>query len=187
MIARCGRRAKSPLETTPRGKILIRVRRREAGYLGSWIWLLPATYLIHLGEEVWGGEGYAAWISRLSNSSFPRSTLLLLNLLLLAGMVLVLLEALRRNALRWAVVAMGAAVLGNSFLHLVASLVTRTYSPGLVTGTLLWLPLGIYTVGRGFFRCERRELSLGLAIGLLATVLISLVALTPSLLPAFLR
>jgi hypothetical protein len=175
------------LATPSRGTILVYVLRREAGYLGSWLWLLPATYLIHLGEEVWGGEGYAAWISRLSNSPFPRSTLLLLNLLLLAGMVLILVEALRRGALRWAVVAMGAAILGNSLLHLVASLATRTYSPGLVTGTLLWLPLGIYAAGRGFARCEKRELWLGLAIGLVATVLISIVALNPGLLPVYLR
>lgn len=161
--------------------------RRETGYLGRWIWLFPATYLIHLGEEVWGGEGYAAWISRLTGSPFPRSTLLLLNALLLAGMVVIVIAALRLSALRWAIVAVGGAVLGNSLLHLVASLGTWTYSPGLVTGTLLWLPLGSHAVGRGFARCERREVWLGLAIGLLATILISVVALNPRLLPVFLR
>ena len=102
-------------------------------------------------------------------------------------MVLTLVEALRRGALRWAVVAMGATVLGNSFLHAVASLVTRTHSPGLITGTLLWLPLGVYTIWRGFERGERSDLWLGIALGLVATVLISLVALNPGLLPAFLK
>jgi len=161
--------------------------RMETGYLGRWIWLFPATYLVHLGEEVWGGEGYAAWISRLTGSPFPRSTLLLLNALLLVGMILVLSEAQRRGALCWVVIAIGTAVLGNSVLHLGMSLVTRTYSPGLITGTLLWLPLGLYSIWRGFARGERSDLWLGIVIGLVATVLISLVALNPRLLPAFLR
>jgi len=165
----------------------MRMPRRETDYLGRWIWLFPVTYVIHLGEEVWGGEGYAAWITRLTGSSFPRTTLLLLNGLILVGMILVLAAAQRRAALHWAVIAMGTAVLGNSVLHLVMSLVTRTYSPGLITGTLMWLPLGLCAIRRGATRAGRFDLRLGIAIGLAATALISLVALDPRLLPVFLR
>jgi hypothetical protein len=161
--------------------------RKDSPYLGQWIWILPVSYIVHLAEEVWGGEGYAAWISRLSGSTFPRSTLLLLNLLLVVGMVAVILAAFRRGALHWAVVALGTAVLGNSLLHLGASLATRTYSPGLLTGILLWLPIGGYSIWRGLHRCEKRDLVLGVTIGVVATLLISSVALAPRLLPAFLR
>jgi len=106
--------------------ILVCVSQTETGNLGQWVWLLPATYLIHLVEEVWGGEGYAAWITRLSGSRFPNST-------------------------------------------------------------LLWLPLGLYSIWRGLARGERSDLWLGIAIGLVATAVISLVALNPRPLPAFLR
>src|SRR5882672_11722646 len=30
-----------------------------------WSWLFPLSYLIHIAEEYWGGEGYPAYILRL--------------------------------------------------------------------------------------------------------------------------
>ncbi len=30
-----------------------------------WLWVFPLTYLIHIAEEYWGGEGYPAYILRL--------------------------------------------------------------------------------------------------------------------------
>jgi len=31
----------------------------------SWLWLFPMTYLVHIAEEYWGGEGYSAYLFRL--------------------------------------------------------------------------------------------------------------------------
>jgi len=30
-----------------------------------WSWLFPVTYLLHLAEEYWGGEGYSAYLLKL--------------------------------------------------------------------------------------------------------------------------
>jgi hypothetical protein len=30
-----------------------------------WSWLFPLSYLIHIAEEYWGGEGYPAYLLRL--------------------------------------------------------------------------------------------------------------------------
>jgi hypothetical protein len=31
-------------------------------FIGSWVWLFPFSYLIHIAEEYWGG--FPAWIAR---------------------------------------------------------------------------------------------------------------------------
>lgn len=48
-----------------------------------------------------------------------------------------------------------AAVLFNGSAHTVASLVTASYSPGLVSGWLLWAPLGAYTLRRAYGEMSR--------------------------------
>ena len=49
-----------------------------------------------------------------------------------------------RTSLAWLVATL-AAILGiNAALHLLGSLVTRTYSPGSITAAFLYLPLVIY-------------------------------------------
>src|SRR2546427_10754663 len=30
-----------------------------------WSWLFPVTYIFHIAEEYWGGEGYPAYLLRL--------------------------------------------------------------------------------------------------------------------------
>jgi len=47
---------------------------------------------------------------------------------------------------RWVLTAVAGIVLINAVLHAVASMVTRSYSPGLVTSLCLWVPLGAFTL-----------------------------------------
>lgn len=42
-------------------------------------WLLPATYLIHLLEEYFGGEGFPVWLSRFMNANLSAADFLLIN------------------------------------------------------------------------------------------------------------
>lgn len=43
-----------------------------------WLSLLPLAFLAHIGEELWGGEGFVAWTGRLLASalSLPRYTVI---------------------------------------------------------------------------------------------------------------
>jgi hypothetical protein len=47
---------------------------------------------------------------------------------------------------RWSLPALGTIVLLNGILHVIGSIVTRSYSPGVVTGLLCWIPLGGFTL-----------------------------------------
>ena len=59
---------------------------RKSG-LPVWIWLFPATYALHIAEEYWGGEGFAAWVSRFARTPLTEDLFLLLNAIGLTAMV----------------------------------------------------------------------------------------------------
>lgn len=153
---------------------------REFG--GRWVWLFPLTYLVHAIEEIWGGSGYAAWVSDLGDASLSEATLVFLHLVLLAGMCVVVGFVRARRRYFWSIVAFGVVVTGNALMHLVATIATWSYSPGLLTGVFVWAPLGVYCLVRAG-RLPRSDRAWGVAIGAVATVVITAVALDPGLLP----
>ncbi|HET6668633.1 MAG TPA: hypothetical protein VFH15_00245, partial [Pyrinomonadaceae bacterium] len=71
--AQSGMRACPPLYAE--GVILLFIRRlprykwsmpdNSASSVVLWSWLFPLTYIIHIGEEFYGGEGYPAYLKRL--------------------------------------------------------------------------------------------------------------------------
>lgn len=127
----------------------------------------PATYLLHATEEYCCGETFPAWISRLAGVHFTAEGFLWLNgIAMVAMLVAARLAALPRT--RWLLAALATVVVINAMAHLVGSLATWSYSPGVVTGTLLWLPLGATTLHRARTELSRRGLCGGIAAGILA-------------------
>lgn len=126
------------------------MRREPAAYLAgmlSWLPLIAAA--AHITEEfVWPG-GFTAWY-RAYRPSIARSLstryLVAVNALLLALCALIPLQGLhpRTVALLLTIVAV---LFGNGIFHLYATLRFHRYSPGVVTGVTLYLPLGIYAYG----------------------------------------
>lgn len=112
-----------------------------------WIWLFPAAYALHIAEEYWGGEGFPAWISRLAPSPMSDEFFLLANAIGLAAMIFCTALAASGTG-RWLPASIAAVELSNGIFHAAASLVTATYSPGLATGLLLWVPLGTWGLAR---------------------------------------
>jgi hypothetical protein len=129
-------------------------------------WLFPAGYAAHIAEEWRAGEGFPAWWSRVAGAEMPVGRFLALNVLALAGMALGAVLVLLFRKLRWLLVAFGASVVLNAVSHLAACVVTRSYSPGAVTGALLWLPLGAWTLSAARRDLSRRDFAAGLIVGL---------------------
>jgi Protein of unknown function with HXXEE motif len=46
----------------------------------------------------------------------------------------------------WIVVSLAVSVALNGLLHLAGTILTRSYSPGVVTGLLFWVPLGLFAL-----------------------------------------
>jgi hypothetical protein len=140
-------------------------------------WLYPATYAVHILEELWGGEGFTAWLGRVAGVELAARQFLVWNALALLLMTAGVLLALRYRHLRWLLLAYGVAFTLNALSHLAASLYTVSYSPGLLSGLLLWLPLGALTLTRFRRTLTRRGRRAGLLVGLLMHAVVLLVTL----------
>jgi hypothetical protein len=143
-------------------------------FTGNWAWLFPISYLIHIAEEYWGG--FPTWIARFWGVESPLSNFLSWNVGALIMMALGVAVALRTKSYRWLVVSFGTVVLINGLVHAGASVVTRSYSPGVISGLLLFIPLGAITLLRARSTVNRRSLRAGVIIGVLMHAVVVLLA-----------
>jgi hypothetical protein len=141
--------------------------------LSKWLLLLPLAYLLHLAEEWWGGEGFVAWTTRAYGLPVSETRFLILNGIVWPLFCALTLLAFRKRSLAWFPTTFGTVVLINAGLHILGTAVSGSYSPGLVTGVFLYLPLGGLAVKLG--RSELSETAFGWAV-LLGVVIHGLVA-----------
>jgi hypothetical protein len=103
--------------------------------------LLPVALALHVAEEWFGG--FTEWASLALNVSIGIDRFLGINL---AGLVLFALgaaSAYRNPRAAWIGVSLAALVGINAIAHTVLSVALGDYSPGTVTGLLLYIPLCI--------------------------------------------
>ena len=109
-----------------------------------WFWFFPITLPIHIAEEFWGGEGFLSWNARATGAVFSVTKFFTL---VTVGFILILtgvLLARRYPKMRWIISALATIFLINGFSHLFATITQHQYSPGLVSGLLLWIPFSIW-------------------------------------------
>jgi Protein of unknown function with HXXEE motif len=150
---------------------------RLAGRRGS-VWLFPATYAFHLTEEYFAGEGFPAWVQRVIGVPLSAAEFVGWNVFAFLLMCVAAALVTRFVQLQWIEIALSIAVLGNATAHAVASLVTQTYSPGLITGALIWVPLGTMRLRAALAVCCLRARWTGVMVG------VSVVAVTFAILVA---
>ena len=147
---------------------------RAHAFVGSWAWLFPVTYLAHIAEEYWGG--FPSWIARFWGVPASDANFLSWNggawVMMCVGVALVLVT----KSYRWLLVSFGTVVLINGFVHALASVVTWSYSPGLVSGLLLYVPLGLVTLLRAKRGVNARTLRAGVVVGVVMHAVVVLLA-----------
>jgi len=131
-----------------------------------WSWLFPITYLIHIAEEYWGGEGYSAYLMRLRGVHLGQTRFLLIQSFGVFLMALGVILARRLGFLEMMLVILGATVLVNGLTHTVTSALNGGYGPGLFSSLLIWIPLGIATLFCFKGRVSERRYWLAVVIGL---------------------
>lgn len=143
--------------------------------LGRLPWLLPVSHLLHASEEYLGD--FPGWLNRVAGASLSSERFLELNGLFLVGITAVVVLALSARPLAGLLVPVATLILLNASLHVGGTLVTGVYSPGAITGVLLWAPLGVVLLTRLRAELSRPVFAVGVAVGLAAHGLISLVAI----------
>jgi len=110
------------------------------------LWAPLAAAVVHIFEEfVWPG-GFMSWYRRYRGPSISSITprfLIIVNVILLAVCVNAAVATdTSFGAAYW--IAVSAILASNGLWHLWAAIRGRVYSPGMVTGLVLYIPLAIY-------------------------------------------
>ncbi len=149
----------------------------SARSIAFWLWVFPITYLIHIAEEYWVGEGYPAYILRLRGVHMSTTRFLVAQSV---GVVLVtigVILARRFNFPQMMLVILGAIVLVNGITHSVTALGILRYGPGLWSSIFIWIPLGIFTLLRFKNGLSRRKYWIAIAIGVGVNVVVGILTM----------
>jgi hypothetical protein len=139
-----------------------------------WAWLFPITYLVHVAEEYCAGIALAPSSNKIRGANLTATQFLMLHgiasLLLLAGFIL----AGRFKLRHWMLICLGTIVLVNGIFHAIGGLRIGGYNPGLISGALIWIPLGLLTLVKLKKRMRPDRYWLAFAIGIGINVVILL-------------
>jgi hypothetical protein len=142
-----------------------------------WLWLFPATYVLHILEEGFAGERFYRWIRRVVRREMTAGSFFALNgAFLLATILAAFLSQLPTSRV-FAASVLGTITVINGAGHLIGSIATRTYSPGAVTGALLWIPLGAASLAFAQSGSSSQATLGAIASGVAAMIAVALAAL----------
>ena len=113
----------------------------------TWIFWAPlCAAILHIFEEFVLPGGFAAWYRRyrpeIQKSITPRFLVIINALLLMLCYNVVALRSRPEGVGLWLMVT--ALLASNAIWHVVGAVKTRSYSPGIITGLLLYVPLAFY-------------------------------------------
>lgn len=139
------------------------------------VWLLVAAYALHIVEELVGG--FPEWFAFLAGRPLPLAAFLIINGVALAIMAAAGHAATRHEPLGWMTIAIATVLLVNGLAHLLGSLAFSSYSPGLITGVVFYLPLAQLTLIRAWHQTAPPFFWRGVAAGLASHAVVVIVAL----------
>ncbi len=138
------------------------------------LWVFPLTYLIHIAEEYWGGEGYPAYILRLRGVHLSTTRFLVAQsvglILVTVGVILARLF----NFPQMMLITLAAIVSVNGVTHAATSLSVLGYGPGLLTSVFIWMPLGIFVLFHFKDAISRKRYWIAITIGVGVNVVIGI-------------
>ena len=109
-------------------------------------WWPLAAVILHIVEEFVFPGGFPDWDRRFrpayKASITPRLHVTMNGILILVCLGLGFAGPGRQNVATWLTLA--ALLASNAVFHLVGAFRTRSYSPGMVTGLLLYIPMAVY-------------------------------------------
>jgi len=108
------------------------------------VWLMPAAFVLHIAEEYIGG--FPSWVTHVLGGAFDNLAFAANNAAFMAIM-LALTAWTSRTGSRLATFLLIAWASGNLFwdalFHILTTAALNRYSPGLVTASLLYIPISL--------------------------------------------
>lgn len=138
------------------------------------VWLFVAAYGAHLLEEFFGG--FPQWFAVVLGRPLPIPAFLVINGVALVAMILAVRAATRRESLGWLAIAVATVLFVNGVLHLLSTLAWGRYSPGLITGVVFYVPLGLLALLRAWHQVSEPFFWRGVGAGLAAHAVVIVVA-----------
>jgi hypothetical protein len=135
----------------------VRWHYRDAGLL----WPFVPAYAIHVAEEWFAG--FTTWVAQISGRPMPDAAFLIINAVAMLLLVIAIRAAARNESNGWIAVTIATIFLINTVSHAAGSLLTRSYSPGLISAVVLYVPLGSLTLIRAIDQSPRGTMSKGVA------------------------
>ncbi len=142
--------------------------------INFWLWLFPVTYLIHIAEEYWGGEGYPAYILRLRGVHLSTARFLIAQSVGLVLVTIGVILARQFNFPQMMLITLAAIIFVNGMTHAVTSLSVLSYGPGLFSSVFIWMPLGIFVLFHFKDAISRKRYWVAITIGLGVNVVIGI-------------
>lgn len=140
-------------------------------------WFLPAAYLLHLFDEYFIGAGFAGWFSMLFKASLSESNFIVINAV---GFTIILIIAILYTfgkANNFVLAVVGSLFFINGIIHPLVSILTATFSPGTITGVIIYLPLGILVFKKIFPLLQEQQRMFSVVLAIAFHLLVSAVAL----------
>lgn len=138
-------------------------------------WLFPVAYGCHVLEEWFGG--FPEWFAAIRGVPLPSDAFILINAVALIVMIGATYRTIRDERHGWMGIGVATVVEVNALLHVLASISTGTYSPGLFTSVVLYMPLGQLTLLRAWGQATRSQFGVGVLAGCAAHAFVSAIAL----------
>ena len=157
---------------TRRHNSTVRWQYRDA----SLLWLFVPAYLVHIGEE-WVG-GFPQWLGVVVGRPLPAAAFLIVNGVALVLLITGILAAIREDRHGWIVVTVATIVLINTLVHAAGAALTGSYSPGLISAVVLYVPLGSLAMIRAIDQASRAQLTRGIVTGVLIHAIVFILAFT---------
>jgi hypothetical protein len=150
----------------------VRWHYRDAGLL----WPFVPAYLVHVAEEWFGG--FPAWIGTIVGRPLSPAAFLFINGVGLVLLVFAIRAAISSERYGWIAVALAMVALINTLAHAAGAVLVGSYSPGLVSAVVLYVPLGSLAMIRAIDHSPRPQLTRGIVAGLVIHALVFLIAFT---------
>ena len=139
--------------------------------------LYPPAFAAHVAEELLAGEGFRHWFGRIGGGTLSLRAFLTINVVGFAVVLTGAVFATRRDTAGWLAIALATLFSANALLHLLGTMLTGAYSPGLITGVVLYVPIGSLVLLRAAPQADQRALTTGTVAGLAAQAAVFATAL----------